>query len=88
MTFFQKNEELRAVDVVISKNHFTLTLKDGRMFKVPFSAHRLLADATESERKQFEIFGNGVGIHWPLVDEDLSVSGLVRDFGDMELKRA
>jgi hypothetical protein len=40
---------------------------------------RRLAAATENERRQAELSPGGYGIHWPLIDEDLSVSGLLRD---------
>ncbi|MCA1786439.1 MAG: DUF2442 domain-containing protein [Desulfobacteraceae bacterium] len=36
-----------------------------------------LADASENERSNFEISPSGYGIHWPLLDEDLSIDGLL-----------
>lgn len=38
---------------------------------------KLLADASEKERSNFEISPSGYGIHWPLLDEDLSIDGLL-----------
>ncbi len=43
---------------------------------------RRLASATESARMQAELSPGGYGIHWPLIDEDLSVNGLLRDLHD------
>lgn len=40
-----------------------------------------LAAATPEQRKDAHLSPGGYGIHWPMIDEDLSVSGLVRDFG-------
>lgn len=36
-----------------------------------------LADATDEEQKEFEISPSGYGIHWPLIDEDISIDGLL-----------
>jgi len=38
---------------------------------------QLLANATEEERREFEISPSGYGIHWPLIDEDISIDGLL-----------
>ncbi|MDP3178286.1 MAG: DUF2442 domain-containing protein [Spirochaetaceae bacterium] len=52
---------------------------DGQTFRFPLSqiSERLL-NATLSQRQRFEISASGYGIHWPEVDEDLSVEGLLR----------
>jgi hypothetical protein len=52
---------------------------DGQTFRFPLSqiSQRLL-NATLSQRQRFEISASGYGIHWPDVDEDLSVEGLIR----------
>lgn len=38
---------------------------------------QLLADATDEEQREFEISPSGYGIHWPLIDEDISIDGLL-----------
>jgi hypothetical protein len=40
-----------------------------------------LLNATESQRRNFELLGDGLGIHWPEIDEDLSIAGLLRGTG-------
>ena len=52
---------------------------DGRDLRFPLAAisKRLLA-ATLEQRRQFEVSASGYGIHWPLVDEDLSIDGLLK----------
>ncbi|MGZ3880383.1 MAG: DUF2442 domain-containing protein [Flavisolibacter sp.] len=47
------------------------------------SAFRLLKSADISSLKQFELIGNGTGVHWPSLDEDLSLKGFLKD----ELKK-
>lgn len=70
-----------AVDVGIGRERFYVTLADGRTLTVPYSASARLSGASAAERATWELIGRGGGIHWELVDEDLSVGGLLRDFG-------
>jgi hypothetical protein len=56
-------------------------LKDGRVISVPITAYRRLREATPEQRSKWELIGRGTGIHWNEIDEDLSVAGLLRDFG-------
>jgi hypothetical protein len=53
-------------------------LEDGRRIAVPLSWFPRLLAATAEQRSRFELLGDGEGIHWPDVDEDLSVAGLLR----------
>ncbi|HEY0160631.1 MAG TPA: DUF2442 domain-containing protein [Thermoanaerobaculia bacterium] len=53
-------------------------LVDGRTICVPLVWFPRLLHATPAERGRFEILGDGEGIHWPDVDEDISVAGLLR----------
>jgi len=66
-----------ATMVVFSTDHFIVALADGREIKIPLEWFPRLANATEQERKTFELIGNGQGIHWPLLDEDISIEGLL-----------
>lgn len=51
-------------------------------YRLPWSAcSSRLADADASQRQQAELSPGGYGIHWPLIDEDLSISGLLRTVG-------
>jgi hypothetical protein len=51
-----------------------------RMVHIPWGkCSQRLASATEQERLRAELSPGGYGIHWPLIDEDLSVNGLLRD---------
>lgn len=67
---------------VASRVYFTeealcLLLSDGREIKVPLEFYPSLKNATKKQRNHFEIIGLGTGIHWPDIDEDLSVEGIV-----------
>jgi hypothetical protein len=68
----------RAREVSISEDELTVLLADGRKITVPLVWFPRLLHATTEQRQNFEILGEGEGIHWPDVDEDLSVAGLLR----------
>lgn len=52
-------------------------LDDGRTISVPLAWSWRLSNATTQERAQFEIIGNGQGVHWPDIDEDISAAGML-----------
>jgi hypothetical protein len=54
-----------------------VTLTDGRVLGVPLAWFSVLWEATAEERARCEIGGGGIGLHWPDLDEDLSVAGLL-----------
>src|SRR3990172_7112196 len=54
-----------------------LTFTDGRVLSVPLNWFPLLRDATPQQRANYEIGGGGVSLHWPDVDKDLSIAGLM-----------
>lgn len=69
-----------ALSVHFDNDNMYVSLTDGRAIKVPVSAYKRLRDATPEQREQYELIARGTGIHWEAIDEDLSVSGLIRDF--------
>ncbi len=71
--------ELRplARTVVVSDDDLTVHLADGRAISVPLVWFPRLLRATPVARDNWEILGDGEGIHWPDADEDLSVEGLL-----------
>jgi hypothetical protein len=52
-------------------------LTDGRIISVPIIWFPLLHEATPEQREAYEIGGSGISLHWPEIDEDLSVAGLM-----------
>ena len=67
----------RAVDVKVTKDTLTVELSDGRTISVPLQWYPRLVYATPEERNNWRLIGNGEGIHWEDLDEDISVEGLI-----------
>jgi hypothetical protein len=65
----------RGVDFVTDA--FVVHLQDGRSLSVPLEWFPRLRDATREQLSLWELIGSGVGIHWPDLDEDISVAGLL-----------
>jgi hypothetical protein len=65
-----------ARDVAVSAGELTVSLVDGRRISVPLTWYPRLLNASD-ELAHWEILGNGVGIRWPDLDEDLSVAGIL-----------
>lgn len=68
----------RASTVEVGDDELTVHLVDGRRISVPLVWYPRLLDASPDQRRQWELIGDGEGIHWPQVDEDLSVAGILR----------
>jgi hypothetical protein len=66
-----------AVDVQVSEETLTVCLADGRSIAVPVVWYPRLANGTPVERMRWELIGSGHGIHWPDLDEDISVEALL-----------
>jgi len=66
-----------AVDAACSADALRVTLADGREIAVPLAWFPRLRDATPEQRGHWRLIGGGVGIHWPEVDEDISVESLL-----------
>lgn len=67
----------RVTAVEVTDQLIIARLVDGRTISVPLSWSWRLSDATPEQRARYEIFGDGTGIRWPDVDEDLSVRGML-----------
>jgi hypothetical protein len=72
-----KISEPRARSVKVTGQTLTVGLSDGRTIMVPLDWFPRLAHGTPRERSHFEIFGDGAHLHWPDLDEDLTVEGLL-----------
>ena len=66
-----------ATNVDVTENTINVELNDGRSISVPLSWYPRLEHATPEERKNWELIGSGTGIHWPEIDEDISVEALI-----------
>ena len=63
--------------VTINGDTLSIDLDDGRTISVPIEWYPRLAYGTPAERANFQISGGGYGIHWPDLDEDIGVEGLL-----------
>ncbi len=66
-----------AENVSVTDDTLQVELSDGRTISVPLGWYPRLLHATQEERDNWELIGEGQGIHWPDLDEDLSVEGLI-----------
>jgi len=66
-----------AQDVVVTDDSLTVDLVDGRTVSVPLAWYPRLSHGTTQERENWRLAGRGEGIHWPDLDEDVSVEGLL-----------
>jgi hypothetical protein len=68
----------RVEGVYFTRDSIVVDLMDGRTISAPLAWYPRLLKATLQEKNHWEICGGGYGIHWPDIDEDLSVAGLLR----------
>lgn len=69
--------EPRLLHVQITEDEIIAHLVDGRTISVPLIWSWRLSEASEKQRQNFAILGDGQGIHWPDIDEDISVAGML-----------
>ena len=78
MTISKTDGEPLAIGVELSESMLKVVLDDGRELSVPIEWFPRLRDATAGQRSNWRFIGRGEGIHWPDIDEDVSVAGLLR----------
>ncbi len=71
-------EAERVLDVRFDEHSLIVDLMDGRSISAPLAWYPRLLRATPHQRKHWERVGEGYGVHWPEIDEDLSTEGLLR----------
>jgi len=74
----------RALAVRVTDDTLSVDLEDGRSISVPIGWYPRLAHGTPAERSNWRLSGAGYGIHWPDLDEDLSVEGIILGKPSME----
>jgi hypothetical protein len=67
----------RAREVEVNEEALTVHLEDGRTLSCPLLWYPALVDASTDERQNYRLIGRGTGIHWPDLDEDISVRGML-----------
>ena len=63
--------------VEVTGETITAHLADGRVISVPLAWSWRLSDATRAQRANWELIGDGYGVHWPDIDEDISAEGML-----------
>lgn len=81
-----ESNRIIARDLRIEENLFYAILEDGREIGVPYSWYWRLAEATPEERRNWRFIGQGEGIHWEDIDEDISIAGMLRGRPDNPAK--
>lgn len=79
---------IRAETVTITKDTLTVELSDGRTISVPLAWYPRLVHGTAEERLNWRLIGHGAGIHWPTLDEDVSVENLLSGRASGESQRS
>jgi hypothetical protein len=69
--------EARAQGVRVTEDSLIVDRVDGRTISVPLAWYPRLAHGTDAERSRWRFIVDGEGIHWPNLDEDISVEGLL-----------
>ncbi len=71
------SSEPRMMAMNVTEDLIIAELQDGRTISVPLAWSWRLSEATPEQRNNFEIIGNGEGAHWPDIDEDISIRGML-----------
>lgn len=79
-----ENSLPRALSVIVTNDALEVHWSDGWRIAVPLSWYPRLCHATEAERANWRLIGGGEGIHWPAVEEDLSIESLIAGRPSME----
>ncbi len=82
-------KKFHEVEKIEFEDEFLTLFVDGRSFRTRFAeVSERLANASEAQRRFFRVSPSGYGIHWPEIDEDLSVDGLIESAKQKKYPRA
>jgi len=70
-------QEIRIKDIRVTEDTITAYFTDGRTISVPLVWSWRLSEATPEQRSNYKIIGNGLGVNWPEIDEDISAEGML-----------
>ena len=76
---FKEGLRIKAVDIHPELDLITIYLNTKAVLSQNITSYKLLKGAKKSQLLQYELIGDGTGIHWPLLDEDLSLKGFLQD---------
>jgi len=78
----------RIQEVRVTEDEIIAHLVDGRVISVPVAWSWRLSEATPAQRAHFRLIGSGQGVHWPEIDEDISVENLILGKASGESQRS
>ncbi len=87
-TLKTKIQASKAQRVIVTEDSITVDLIDGRTISVPVAWYPRLLHGTQEERNNWRLIGGGEGIHWPALDEDISVENLLAGKSSGESQRS
>jgi len=70
-------QEVKIKNIQITEDTITAQLIDGRTISVPLAWSWRLSEATPKQRGNYDLIGDGQGVHWPDIDEDISAEGML-----------
>ena len=73
-------DEERIKSIGIGHQNLFIELKSGKIIKVPLEYTKKLANAKVLDLVDYKLIGDGIGIHFPVIDEDISLKGIIEDF--------
>jgi hypothetical protein len=78
--------EIRILSIAFTRSHLVAKLSDGRTVSNPLKWYPRLQSASVRDRAAFELSGNGYGVHWGKIDEDLSAKGIAEGVASVEYR--
>jgi len=78
----------RVQEVSVTDDELVVAFIDGRTLSVPLVWYPRLLHASPEQRNDWRLIGDGEGVHWPQIDEDLSAAGLLHGFSDPAVRKA
>ena len=76
-TLVNELQLVKAIEVSVTEDNLVVELEDGRILSIPLTWYPRLWHGTTAERQNWRMIGDGMGIHWPDLDEDISIEGLI-----------
>jgi hypothetical protein len=83
-----ENRSTAALGVTVTDETLTVELSDGRTISAPLAWYPRLLNGTAEERGRWKLIGQGHGLHWPDLDEDISVDNLLEGKPSGESQRS
>ena len=84
----EKHLTVRITNVVVKDDHIEFFLDDRRIISFPLDWSPRLWHGTPAERNRWELIGRGIGVHWPELDEDISLAGVLLGLRSGESERS